>query len=596
MAGGVAGGLSATFGAPVGGLLFVAEYLATGWNVNLGTQIFLSSICATATVQFLQSYFEFNDRGKYDIINEQMAITFDVDNVVQTNMQMMFPVIVLSLIAGTFGAAYTKICVIGVDLRAKYIKPYQFFYLLEPALLALFYLSLVVFVPTLFECEPMTCNGDGNKNDDNPKCSRVGLSDVNESFLIQYGCPEGSYNPVATLLLSPGEQLIKHMFLRGYHYEFDYKPLLAAFAVYFPFSAYCNGIACSTGIIIPCILAGAFLGRLFGVYITDNLGIQTDPSQSWVDPGAFALVGASALTAGSTRLTISLVAICMEISNDSHFIVPVMAAVMIGKWMGDLLGVKPFYEAIMAKKNLPFLPLAPRVHPPLNLFTTGQVATPNVVCIPTVISIPELARILQEHDHHAFPVVTTRRSTTSAIQFINDESYNNYVKNMNGGGGEEEEPGHFIGLARREHLVGIIRTPRLWINNSPSCHLDTQDFRSHELNAHEMMLFDAPEELTTHGLKYILADLTHRENKHYMVDLKPYIDTSSYSAQRTNSLAHTYELFRSMGLRHLTVIDRSNRVVGIITRCNLLEENLTNILTTSTMKHPKHIVEEFTSF
>mmetsp|Transcript_24550 Transcript_24550/g.31948 ORF Transcript_24550/g.31948 Transcript_24550/m.31948 type:complete len:280 (-) Transcript_24550:29-868(-) len=279
----------------------------------------------------------------------------------------------------------------------------------------------------------------------------------------------------------------------------------------------------------------------------------------------------------------------MEVSNDYHFIVPIMTAVMIGKWMADFSGVAPFYEAIMEIKKLPYLRLAPRVHPPLNLFTTGQVASSPVVCVPLVITIPELARILKEHDHHAFPVITTTRKGYYSGGGEGGSTWGNRMK-------DESEPDHFVGLARREHLVGIIRTPRLWMNNSPSAHFNKQDFRSHELDAHEMMLFDAPEELTTRGLKYILADLTHEENKHYLVDLKPYIDTSSYSAQQTNSLSHSYDLFRSMGLRHLTVVDRRNSVVGMITRCNLLEENLTKVLTKSTMKHPKHIVEEFASF
>jgi hypothetical protein len=73
------------------------------------------------------------------------------------------------------------------------------------------------------------------------------------------------------------------------------------------------------------------------------------------------------------------------------------------------------------------------------------------------------------------------------------------------------------------------------------------------LDAHEMMLFDAPEELTSHGLQFILADLNSEVNAHYVVDLRPYVDTSSYAVQSTNSLSHTYNLFRYMGLRHLTV-------------------------------------------
>lgn len=67
---------------------------------------------------------------------------------------------------------------------------------------------------------------------------------------------------------------------------------------YFPIAAYANGMASSTGIIIPCLMCGALIGRIFGLYVTDLLGVQTSAEGMWVDPAAFALIGATALTAG----------------------------------------------------------------------------------------------------------------------------------------------------------------------------------------------------------------------------------------------------------------------------------------------------------
>ena len=61
------------------------------------------------------------------------------------------------------------------------------------------------------------------------------------------------------------------------------------------------------------------------------------------------------------------------------------------------------------------------------------------------------------------------------------------------------------------------------------------------------------------------------------------------SIQSKFSLHRTYIIFRSLGLRHLTVIDEHNHVVGIITRKDLMgfnmEEKLSNVLNTAMTTH-----------
>ena len=51
-----------------------------------------------------------------------------------------------------------------------------------------------------------------------------------------------------------------------------------------------------------------------------------------------------------------------------------------------------------------------------------------------------------------------------------------------------------------------------------------------------------------------------------MLDLRPYIDSSSAAVQESFSVERTYVVFRTLGLRHLVVVDRHNHVKGIVTR------------------------------
>ena len=54
------------------------------------------------------------------------------------------------------------------------------------------------------------------------------------------------------------------------------------------------------------------------------------------------------------------------------------------------------------------------------------------------------------------------------------------------------------------------------------------------------------------------------------IDLREYINTSAVSVQEDFSVERAYMIFRSMGLRHLTVVDDMNRVKGIVTRKDLM--------------------------
>lgn len=58
------------------------------------------------------------------------------------------------------------------------------------------------------------------------------------------------------------------------------------------------------------------------------------------------------------------------------------------------------------------------------------------------------------------------------------------------------------------------------------------------------------------------------------LDLRPYTDTAPFTVQDCGSVQRTYKIFRTLGLRHLIVVDAANRVKGIITRKDLDEPTL----------------------
>ena len=62
-------------------------------------------------------------------------------------------------------------------------------------------------------------------------------------------------------------------------------------------------------------------------------------------------------------------------------------------------------------------------------------------------------------------------------------------------------------------------------------------------------------------------------NKTY-VSQEPYVNRSAPHIEEDFALHRTYIVFHTLGLRHLTVVDIGNRVVGIISRKDLMGFNL----------------------
>eukprot|EP01099_Mayorella_cantabrigiensis_P003990 TRINITY_DN2994_c0_g1_i1.p1 TRINITY_DN2994_c0_g1~~TRINITY_DN2994_c0_g1_i1.p1 ORF type:complete len:105 (-),score=19.61 TRINITY_DN2994_c0_g1_i1:61-375(-) len=63
-----------------------------------------------------------------------------------------------------------------------------------------------------------------------------------------------------------------------------------------------------------------------------------------------------------------------------------------------------------------------------------------------------------------------------------------------------------------------------------------------------------------------------REERELYMDLTPYMNGSSLSVHHTTRMTRVYDLFRRVGLRHLTIVNSTNTIVGIITRVDILPE------------------------
>ena len=69
----------------------------------------------------------------------------------------------------------------------------------------------------------------------------------------------------------------------------------------------------------------------------------------------------------------------------------------------------------------------------------------------------------------------------------------------------------------------------------------------------------------------LTVSLDEREG---LLDLRPYMERGPHVIYSTASAMRAYRIFRTLGLRHLVVIDNANRAVGMITRMELLRSHM----------------------
>jgi H+/Cl- antiporter ClcA len=89
------------------------------------------------------------------------------------------------------------------------------------------------------------------------------------------------------------------------------------------------GALVPAGLFVPSLFIGGCVGRCMGVLLK-FAGLD-------IEPGIYAMVGAGAVLAGVSRLTISLVVVLFELTGGLTYVVPFMVAVLSAKWVGDFI-------------------------------------------------------------------------------------------------------------------------------------------------------------------------------------------------------------------------------------------------------------------
>ncbi|XP_050422431.1 H(+)/Cl(-) exchange transporter 7-like [Adelges cooleyi] len=512
MAAGSAAGLSSAFGAPVGGTLMSLEEGTSFWSSSLMWKVFFCAAVAFPTCNVGKKLLKDNNINVTESVDGQSLYFFGNFN--DTTLSFSYSEFPIFIAFGTFGGILGALFVtVNYRLsiyRMKHVTSNR------KKLLECILTAIIASVVSLLSMSLLNyCHSKAGKN---------------ASYAVQMNCPKGFYNEISTFWLHTQEENIRTLFHSPID-EFSVVPLLLYGMIYFFLTVFTVGLNMSAGIFLPSLLIGAVWGRIAGTVIHYYV-----PYIVGLDPSKYALLGAAATLGGIARITISLTVVLIEATGNLQFLLPLMITLFTAKWTGDFFS-DGIYEMQINLSGVPMLVSEP---PPLTGdITAGDFMNDKVSALPQIMMIGKLVDVLNTTRHNGFPVVLPN---VCFCNRINEKDHKCY--------------GLLKGFILRSQLNVVVKhklyiTPLHDENFCKKLELIRKStYFSHESNTFEKIIVNENE-------------------KNIAIDLRPYMNPAPYITRLETSLPRTFRLFRTLGLRHIVVINNTNEVVGMITRKDL---------------------------
>jgi H+/Cl- antiporter ClcA/predicted transcriptional regulator len=415
--------------------------------------------------------------------------------------------------------------------------------------------------------------------------------------VLTFMCPPGEYSAMSSLWLKTSEG-VASTFMILQENIWSMKTLAIFFVVYYCLAVITYGLSVSAGVFIPSLLIGASGGRLVGAALLYFFG----PQEWLIQQNKFAIVGAVSVLGGIVRMTISLTVIVIEATGCISFGMPIMICLMVSKWVADSF-IEGLYDLAIKMANIPFL----EWEPPLKSHTiyASDIMEPNVKVLQTTETVSNIISILKSTTHNGFPVVDIDNFDRTSVMENSDQYYvtpasrksripstsdddpmscralkvsgdSSQVRDhlqhdaiYQGHSSDEfltgsfqrcsvsakrESQGRFRGLILRWQLLVMLEL-KIFNENERS-------YEKLNLEAFQKSYPNYPD------LDQVVAGLTE-EMYRFHVDLRSIMNPTPYIVHHSSSFPRIFQIFRSLGLRHLVVIDDRNQVVGMITRKDL---------------------------
>jgi chloride channel 7 len=542
---GAAAGVSAAFGAPIGGILFSLEEISTYWNNELTWRSFVGCMIATYTVNvgitiltIVKDYLSTRDPTTFENLfynsNDGLIIFEYAGRRGYYYIELLFFAL-LGVVGGFLGAFFTFLNVMLNRARRNYLSPHRWARVLEAAIWTFVFSAFVFMLVYFYPCVP-TINDEGHIHQGGAPNPRAG----GFSF-----CGD-QRNEMAELLFVSQEDAVRNLYTPGEAIKYSPTSLILFFLIYYFGVIFTSGLSLANGLVVPMILIGGSYGRMVGGLV-HSMGFLRH-----IDPGVYALIGSCSFLGGVSRMTIAMTVIMLEITNDIQYLLPIIIAFIFARVVANFLS-HPLYDELLFLKSVPLVEeTIPREGRTLRV---SDVMRSPVIYLPRVVSVADVVRLLNSCSHNAFPIVETMTSPL------------------------------YLGLISRTYLLAILRGKAFHVQPP---YVPADGFAVSPVFEGQLI----PESIgSIERVEAVLQDFGHTPDHHTIVikelneeelglyiHLEPWCNRSAICLQERTGLEQAYGVFRMEGLRHIPIVNEHNRVRGIVTRFELLEHAIEDVI------------------
>ena len=335
-------GFASSFGAPIGGILFILDDISCYFERHLLLRMLVANAIGTFCLAL-----KHGDLSNYSIISMGTYQTPD-DNFFVNRIEEVPLYILVGLAGGVLGGFFSASYLwLRRNITSRFPRAGEGrakWQLFEVAVVSVISSLVIFYLPTV----SWACKDTPEADLQNFEANRRNVTAAVEAYYAEqesrrFFCPPGQINEMATVMFGSRITAIKEIVSDPSAFQQQTLLLSVGFAFYV-LTIITFGTAMPSGIFTPTVLIGAALGGACGNAFHHHI----DPE---IAPSTFSLLGVAAALAGVQRSTVSVAVILVEGTGQVKVLIPVIIVVLVSRYVAHQISTLGIFETVIQYKG-----------------------------------------------------------------------------------------------------------------------------------------------------------------------------------------------------------------------------------------------------